>query len=396
MSYRFSKDFLFGAGICDYQHFGGASCDLPKIDAARHYWLYERDFELLKSMGLNALRTSIEWARIENKEGEMNQSAIEWYSKYLGSLRDHGLTSVVTLHHFTNPAWIHEYGGWLSDHVVQKFLEYVELVVDRVGDLIDYFIVINEPMMYGLLAYMLGDRGLPPRHNNLNEGQKAAERMLAAVSEAYDLIHKRKSGAMVSIAHAFNPMSALNWWNPYQQFVVYWANGKLLYEPIEKLSGKFDFLGMNYYCKMLTDGTLRARPIVYHRGLRDAMDFFYHNYGKPIMITENGFPNRDDRQKSAYLVQSLKTIQDSISEDGVKVLGYFWWSFLHGWEWRGLEYKPFFALVDVDIARTYARYVTKTAELYGRIAHDKEMNRSLYSAHSQILGKITFENWPMV
>jgi len=169
------------------------------------------------------------------------------------------------------------------------------------------------------------------------------------------------------------------------------------FELLDQLEGRLDFIGVNYFAKFVVSSEgRRYAPFLHQGGLGQALKALHRRYGKPLIVTANGFPNRDDRQRTTCMLESLKTIHDSILVDGVNVNGYFWWPFLHGWEWGGLEYAPFFALVDVDIGRTYARYVTTTAQVYKGTVTERAMDQNLYLSYHSMLPKIEFENWPAV
>src|SRR3989344_8341068 len=79
--------------------------------AADHYNRYQEDFELAKKLGLNAMRISIEWGRIEPKEGQWDYATVEHYRQVLQSLRKLDMKCVITLHHFTLPLWLSSVGG---------------------------------------------------------------------------------------------------------------------------------------------------------------------------------------------------------------------------------------------------------------------------------------------
>ena len=82
-------------------------------DACRQYELYERDFDLAAGMGHNAHRLSLEWSRIEPAPGRFDEGAIDHYKAVLDALQCRGLEPLLTLHHFSNPAWLAQQGGWL-------------------------------------------------------------------------------------------------------------------------------------------------------------------------------------------------------------------------------------------------------------------------------------------
>ena len=96
--------------------------------ACRHYELYEQDFDLVKSLNHNAHRLSIEWSRIEPKEGEFSDEAIQHYINVIKALRSRGIEPMVTLHHFTNPIWFAASGGWANPRCVKRFLRYCDFV----------------------------------------------------------------------------------------------------------------------------------------------------------------------------------------------------------------------------------------------------------------------------
>jgi len=385
----FPKDFLFGGGISDYQHFGGTKCDLPEIPAAKHAQYFEDDFRILEELGLNAFRTTIEWARIEPSEGKIDKESVEFYHEYFSRLKKIGITTIVTLHHFTNPKWIHKYGGWLSEKTVTKFLEYVDFVCQEFRKYIDYYLTINEPTIYTQLAYLSGSNGLPPYRKNAKEARRCLRNLDEAILKSYEIIHKAGE-AKVGVAHDFSPLSLalqdgknlFSWllqkisWNPrYANHVKNWEN-------------KFDFCGVNYYCKTFLGKTL-PNP----EGLRKICKYIFEKYRKPILITENGLPNRNDAQKSAYLMLHLKSLADSMMLDETEIIGYCWWSFLHGYEWR-LGYKPFFALVDVDIDRKYKRTPTQTAYIYSDVIKNRGFSPEQFKESQRLEPSLKFEDWP--
>ena len=97
--------------------------------------------------GCNAYRFGIEWARIEPQEGKFSPKAISHYRSVLQFCHDNGITPLVTLHHFSSPAWLISKGGWGKPYVVGAFARYAHKVVEELGDLIPYVCTINEANM---------------------------------------------------------------------------------------------------------------------------------------------------------------------------------------------------------------------------------------------------------
>ena len=98
-------------------------------DACDQYNKYEEDFDLVKQLNHNSHRLSIEWSRIEPKEGEFDQGEIEHYKKVLKSLKDKNLTVMLTLWHFTLPKWVSDKGGWENGKTVKYFEGFVKKIV---------------------------------------------------------------------------------------------------------------------------------------------------------------------------------------------------------------------------------------------------------------------------
>lgn len=385
----FPENFLFGTGICDYQHFGGTPCDLPMIPAAKHSLYFEDDFGLLRELGLSAFRTSIEWARIEPEEGKVDESSVRFYHNYFSKLRETGVTTIVTLHHFTNPKWIHNRGGWLSGKTVEKFFEYVDFISQEFDEYIDYYVTINEPAVYASFAYMHGEGGLPPYHKNRKEAKICLENMNEAIRRSYEIIHERSKKARVGVAQDCGvlPLALQDGRGLLRWFVAKMPGSAVVDNQIESWEGKYDFCGINYYSKAFL-----GKQRVYPEGLRKICQQLFKKYRKPILITENGLCNRDDRQKTIFLVLHLKSVVDAINLDQAEIIGYCWWSFLHGYEW-GFGYKPFFALIDVDIDGSYMRTPTKTAYVYSRIIKNHGLLLNLYEKYNALKSAVKFENW---
>ena len=93
-------------------------------DACRHYERFDSDFALAEADGHNAHRLSIEWSRIEPEPGRIDGAAVAHYHEVFASLARHRLTPIVTLHHFTNPLWIADHGGWESRATIDAFCEF--------------------------------------------------------------------------------------------------------------------------------------------------------------------------------------------------------------------------------------------------------------------------------
>lgn len=62
----------------------------------------------------------------------------------------------VTLYHWDLPQALQDIGGWENDTIVQRFKEYAELLFQRLGDKVKFWITLNEPYNTAYLGYGFG------------------------------------------------------------------------------------------------------------------------------------------------------------------------------------------------------------------------------------------------
>ena len=159
---NFPAGFLWGAATASHQVEGGnrwndwweyeSSGRLPFAsgECCQHYDLYEQDFDIARSLGHNCHRLSLEWSRIEPEDEQWNPDAIEHYARVIRALRMRGIEPVVTLNHFTLPAWFLRRGGWECADSARIFARFVSYAVQRMGEPVGYWLTINEPTVYVL------------------------------------------------------------------------------------------------------------------------------------------------------------------------------------------------------------------------------------------------------
>ena len=151
-SLRFPDGFLWGTASSSYQCEGGNTNSQwyrweqqghiltgEQCGEACNWWeIAEDDFMLAEQMENNALRLSIEWSRVEPTEGYWDSGAIDRYRVMFTNLRKCLLKPVVTLHHFTDPIWFSERGGFAEETNIRYFVRYVKYVVERLQDVCDF------------------------------------------------------------------------------------------------------------------------------------------------------------------------------------------------------------------------------------------------------------------
>lgn len=124
----------------------GKTCD--------HWNRLEEDITLIKKLNVKTYRFSIEWAKIEPREGQWNQEAISHYKQELATLKRNGIEPMLTLHHFSLPNWVVQKGSWEWSGFPQAFKKYTEVVVTQIAPDVHDWITFNEPMVLISGGYM--------------------------------------------------------------------------------------------------------------------------------------------------------------------------------------------------------------------------------------------------
>lgn len=373
-----------------------------------------RDFDRAADLGLNAMRISVEWSRIEPEPGSFNREALGHYCEMVGLLQERGMEPMVTLHHFTDPLWLGREGGWENPLVADYFARFTERVVDALGGQVNLWCTINEPIVYAFMGFK--DGRFPPGGESLPRAVKVLRNMLLAHARSYRTIHRLQNETMVGLAHHLryflpaNPLSRLD--RLAVQFIDQMANrstleavtsGRLTFplgvgQTVGELIDSSDYIGLNYYstAHMAFDrsqaGMLFARqhlvpsldpcestshgepfcelnPEGIYLALRQCTA-----YGKPIYITENGLPDRDDDQRPFLLASYLPEVWRAI-RDGMDVRGYYHWTLVDNFEWaEGWNLR--FGLFELD-PDTGERTQRASAAVYARIAQANGVPRSV-------------------
>ena len=256
----FPKDFLWGAAASSHQVEGGnvhndwwqweEAGRLPSSErsgqAIRHYELFDQDFILAQKLSHNAHRFSLEWSRVEPREGAFDEHAIRHYHQVIDSLVSKNITPIVTLHHFTNPLWFAQKGGWLNPKAVESFARYTRKVIDAYKNKVRYWITINEPAVLAYYGYLLGK--WPPGESSLSLALNVLRNCGAAHRRAYQVIHARREDAAVGIAHNLRPFKVCprtpNLFCALNVLARHYLFNRYFLERVKKES---DFIGVNYY-----------------------------------------------------------------------------------------------------------------------------------------------------
>lgn len=393
MAQGFPTNFLWGAATSAHQVEGGNHNDWTEWEklglvknkersgrASGHFERFRQDFALAKELGHNAHRFSIEWSRVEPRPGFFDLEVIEHYRQVLEELRRLEIEPIVTLHHFTNPIWMTEYGAWNASRSVDDFGHYVQAIVKELGHLVTYWVTINEPTVYTSLGY-LSDIW-PPQRKNLFAAWTAIRRLVKAHRLAYQIIHRHIPHAKVGVANNLNDFVASRPSNLLDKglarFSDFWHNRWWLDETHQTQ----DFIGLNYYFRhplRMKPGMNLARLTgpetdpstvksdmgweIYPAGMANVLQWL-SLYHRPIIVTENGIADAADKLRAGFIRDHVAVIARALAQK-IDIRGYLYWSLLDNFEWRE-GFGPRFGLVAVDY-RTMARTVRSSAYEYKKI-----------------------------
>lgn len=118
--------------------------------ASNFYNSYKEDIALMKKIGLNSVRTSIQWSRLidDLEKNTIDTDAVDFYNGVIDEFIKNDIRPVINLHHFDIPVELyHTYGGWESKHVVDLFVGFSEQCFKLFGDRVKDWITHNEPMV---------------------------------------------------------------------------------------------------------------------------------------------------------------------------------------------------------------------------------------------------------
>jgi beta-glucosidase/6-phospho-beta-glucosidase/beta-galactosidase len=168
----------------------------PSGTALSFFDRYGDHLDRAVAAGCDAFRLSIEWARCEPAEGQVDDAAFDRYRAILDACRERGLRPTVCLHHFTHPHWLGQ-DFWLRLDSPERFARWVQVAVDRLGGGCSNWLTLNEINGYAVQAYALG--ALPPgRFLAFGDLVRSLDHLLTAHVLAYDAIHRRQPDAVVS------------------------------------------------------------------------------------------------------------------------------------------------------------------------------------------------------
>jgi beta-glucosidase len=373
--------------------------------ATDHWNRWREDADLMAGMGIRHYRLGIEWARLCPERGRVDQAAVARYREEFVYLRERGISVLLTIHHFTNPMWFEEKGGFTKAENLSDFLNFVELAVRAFGDLVSEYITINEPNVYATQSYYFGT--WPPGETSMKRAFAVMTNLAVCHIRAYSLIHKIRlemgyQDTRVSFAHHLRVFDPVSMDNPYHRVcarlmerffqgavadALYFGVFKWpLKKPTEAMRGEYaDFIAVNYYTRTTVtgfkDGTRKGAQLndlgweIYPEGIVQCCKDQLERIARPIYITENGTCDNADAFRCRYIYEHL----EALCRSSLPVERYYHWCFCDNFEWAEGE-NARFGLVHVDYA-TQRRTVKNSGHFYADVIRAGGVTDEIYDQY---------------
>lgn len=384
----------------------------PDFDCVGHacerWTRYKEDFKLLKQIGMNAYRFSIEWAKIEPQEGCFDHEAMQHYIDVIDELRSLGIEPFVTLFHHSCPVWFFNKGGFENADNIKSFVNYARYVFLHLHNKVRKWIIFNEPVAYAFEGYFRG--AYPPAKKSLTLAGKVVLNELNAHVAAAKEFRKINPNVKIGIADMCHPLDSYTKWNPFVKVVTktfsslinettirFFKNGKFRWLPPwirgdnPDAPGSLDFFGINYYThttvrqihpfkmkacvrpdEQIVDKSQRSErtKVMYPEGLYRSI-VRASKLDLPIYITENGVATENAELRDEYIRKHLYVVSRAIAE-GYNVQGYLFWTLIDCFSWnKGYSNKHGIFEVNFEtqerIYRASAQYLIDTIARFSKL-----------------------------
>lgn len=405
---RFPRGFLWGASTSGHQTEGNnVNSDIwllenvtptvfrePSRDAVNSFELWRTDLDLVRRLGLNTYRFSIEWARIEPLQGQFSLAMLDHYKAMIAGCRARGLSPIVTFNHGSTPRWFAARGGWYAADAPDLFANFCEHAARHLAADMAYACTLNEPN--SSLMMMATPPELVARVTPLLRSMNAAagrasgaeetfynaiipyrddvprvqEHLLAAHERGRAAIKSVRSNLPVGVTLAIRDEQDAG------SESVAASRRQSFYGPWLEAARRDDFVGVQNYARARWQGDTQLPPPegarltpdgeeVYPRSLANVVRHAHAVANVPILVTEHGVGSDNDELREWLIPQALGELHSAISE-GVPVIGYLHWSLLDNFEWiHGFRVR--YGLCSVDRS-TFERTPKPSALIYRDIA----------------------------
>ena len=421
---NFPKEFMFGVGTSSFQVEGecnntdwwrweederslvenrsGRACDQQNK--------FKEDIKLLAELGVGIYRFSIAWDKVQPTPDRFDDNAIEHYKEMCRELAKYGIKAHIGFHHYTDPLWFADLGGFEREENIHYFADYCRCVLQafaqdpEVNNTVKLWSTFNSPSGYAFHKYLIGD--FPPGiKNNKQLTLTVLKNMMEAHVQAYSAKQEVNPTAQLGILKNILQFDPWRSWHPMDNFACIIAS-KMTDECIFSFftTGRFiakipfdnapfmadvdytnlkapeclDFIGLNYYghtyLKNMTRflhpdeiPTQNPNYALYPEGLYRAICTIkekivdpitrVRNKHLPIYVTENGIACPNPEHRLLFFTRYMYALHRA-RQEGTDVRGYIFWSFMDNYEWG--SYAKKYGIVHIDFNSPDLKRTIKT------------------------------------
>lgn len=361
---------------------------------------FEQDSKEKAKLGLNADRFSISWPKVQPKEGEFSQEALDHYARAARTNMENNMLSIIGFHHYDDPEWWLNMGGFEKKENIDIYVNYCTKVAQAIyleckkvegkQHLLPLMYSYNAANAYAINGYQQGTR--PPYEKNMQKSRTVLSNMLEAHVRMYKAIKAAAPELKIGTTINVYELEPVNHYNPLERIKCYIGNKLAQTDTYrffkegehscwipfiaqEKFVNKeapnsLDWVGLNYYSNgfMTTTGGPFADPelpstnndkyAINPEGLYSALfaldevcnskENVAKRNGKiiPIIVTETGIGVGDDHAKRKMLLERYLYAISQAYQHGIPVEGIAVWSYMDNYEWG--TYGPKYGLCTKD------------------------------------------------
>ncbi|NXS97457.1 LPH hydrolase, partial [Jacana jacana] len=365
-----------GKGLSIWDKFSHTPLKISNDDtgdvACDSYHKIEEDVAMLKNLKVSHYRFSISWSRIlpDGTTRYINEMGLNYYERLIDALLAAKIMPQVTLYHWDLPQALQNVGGWENDTIVQRFKEYAELLFQRLGDKVKFWITLNEPYNTAYCGYGVGTAAPGISIRPGRAPYVVGHNLIKAHAEAWHLYnetYRAKQGGLISITINSDWAEPRNSHNQedveaarrYLQFFLGWfahpifKNGdynEVMKKRIrerslaqgltqsrlpeftesekQRIKGTYDYFGLNHYTTVLTYNINYPAGVLSYdsdRGVASVSDRSWLNSGSVwLKVTPFGFRKLLRWIKEEYNDPPIYVTENGVSERGALNLNDTW------------------------------------------------------------------------
>ncbi|XP_004403603.1 PREDICTED: lactase-phlorizin hydrolase [Odobenus rosmarus divergens] len=175
---------------------GDVACD--------SYHKIAEDVVALQNLGVSHYRFSVAWSRIlpDGTTKYINEAGLNYYVRLIDALLAANIKPQVTMYHWDLPQALQDVGGWENETIVQRFKEYAEVLFQRLGDKVKFWITLNEPFVIANQGYGYGTSAPGISFRPGTAPYNVGHNLLKAHAEAWHLyndVYRARQGGVISI-----------------------------------------------------------------------------------------------------------------------------------------------------------------------------------------------------